>query len=115
MVKASLHNPIGEKSIEAELIIDTGFQGGVLLPLRTYISLGLNLFEEPKITAQRAIGNVVEFRVSRVLIEVTDLKLMCTAYTMLRVKKPLLGREVLKKTGLLYKPPKKLKLRILES
>ncbi len=110
LVKATLRNPIDYRSVDVELVIDTGFQGGVLIPLHTYVDLGLNLFEEPKVIAQTATGNKVELRVSKVIIEIKDLNTLCTAYTTLGVRKPLIGREVLKRTGLLYKPPNELKL-----
>ncbi|MCD6488424.1 MAG: clan AA aspartic protease [Desulfurococcales archaeon] len=112
MIKTTIQDPLGNKEVEIELVVDTGFQGGILLPLHTYISLGLNLFEEPKIVGRTAIGNRIELRVSKALIKINNLKIMCSAYTTLGVRKALLGREVLKKTGLLYKPPDKLELGI---
>ncbi len=114
VVKATLHDPLYEKSVNIDLIVDTGFQGGVLIPLQTYINLNLNLFEEPKIVGKTAIGTTVELRVSKVLVEIDGTKIVCTAYTTLGVKKALLGREVLKELGLLYKPPKELKVGIDE-
>jgi len=112
IVKAVLRNPFNHNSIEMELIADTGFQGGVLIPLQAYIDLGLNLFEEPKALARTATGSKVELRVSRVLVEIGESGILCTAYTTLGVERSLIGREVLKKLGLLYKPPSKLKLGI---
>jgi len=44
------------------------------------------------------------------LIEINNLKIICTAYTALGVKRSLLGREVLKKLKLTYDPPEKLEL-----
>ncbi len=109
-VKTRLYNPVDGESREIELVVDTGFQGGVLIPFKTYIDLHLNLLEEPKITGKTAIGVVFELRKARVIIELNNMKILCNAYTTLGVTKPLLGREVLEKTGLLYKPPEKLKL-----
>ncbi len=115
LVKATLRNPIDSRSMDAELVIDTGFQGGVLIPLRTYVSLGLNLLEEPKVTARTAVGSSTELRVSKVLVEIKGVKVLCTAYTTLGVRRALIGREVLKGIGLLYKPPHKLELGLPES
>ncbi len=109
-IEAVLRNPVGDKSIRIELVIDTGFQGGVLIPLPTYMDLGLNLFEEPKIIAQTAIGSEIELRVSKAIIEINGLNILCSAYTTLGVRRALLGREVLKKTGLLYRPPDELRI-----
>ncbi len=109
-IKATLHDPLKRKSVTLELMIDTGFQGGVLIPLNTYVELGLNLFEEPKIVGKTALGDKVELRVSKVFFEYNNIRVLCNAYTALGVKKALLGREVLRKTGLLYKPPHELKI-----
>ncbi len=110
ILKAILKNPLGDKSTAIELVIDTGFQGGVLIPLKTYVELGLHLLEEQKVVARTAAGNKVELRASKVLIEFHDLHILCSAYTTLGVKRSLIGREVLKKTGLLYKPPNELRI-----
>jgi len=115
IIKATLKNPLGFKSVEMEFIVDTGFQGGVLIPFRTYIDLGLNLFEEPKAIAHTATGNRIELRTSKVLIEIGRLSILCTAYTALGVRRSLIGREVLRNTGLLYKPPNELRLGLDQS
>ena len=108
VVEAILRNPLSGRGSRLVLVVDTGFRGGVLIPLRTYLDLGLNLFEEPKVVARTAVGGEIELRVSRVLIEVNGLSITCHAYTALGVRKPLLGREVLRELGLLYKPPSEL-------
>jgi len=110
LVRTTLRNPLGYRSVEMEFVIDTGFQGGVLIPFHIYIDLRLNLFEEPKVVAQTATGNKIELRVSKVLISIGKQDILCTAYTALGVRRSLIGREVLKKTGLLYTPPNELKL-----
>jgi len=110
VIRARLRNPLNGKSLVIELVIDTGFQGGVLIPLKTYVDLNLNLLEEPKVIAKTAVGAVIELRRAKVVIELSNSRITCTAYTSLAVRKPLLGREVLKGLGLLYKPPNELKL-----
>ena len=110
LIKARLRNPLSDKSLELDLMIDTGFQGGVLIPLHAYIALELNLLEEPKVIAKTAVGSGIELRASRVIVETGDSSVLCHAYTTLGVKRPLLGREVLKKIGLLYKPPSELRV-----
>jgi clan AA aspartic protease len=112
VVRAILRSPLNDKSLEMEFIIDTGFQGGILVPLSTYIDLGLNRLEEPKVSARTAVGTVVELRTSRAIVRIGDLEFMCSAYTTLGVKKPLIGREVLKKAGLLYRPPTEIRIGI---
>ena len=115
IIRARLQDPLGERSIELEFLADTGFRGGVLIPLKTYVELGLSLFEEPGAMGETAVGIRVRLRSSKALVEVNGLKIPCTAYTALNVRRPLLGREVLSKTGLLYQPPKLLKLPTLRS
>ena len=112
VVRARIYNVLGDRETETEFIIDTGFQGGILIPLKTYVQLDLNLFEEPKAVAQTAVGSTIELRASRAIVEIGRSKITCSAYTTLGVRRALLGREVLKKLGLLYKPPRELKLGI---
>ncbi len=112
IIRALISDPLEERSVETDMVIDTGFQGGVLIPLRTYMDLNLDLFEEMKATGETAIGGTVELRVSKVIIKFGKAKIRCSAYTTLGVKRSLMGREVLKELGLLYRPPKELKLGI---
>jgi clan AA aspartic protease len=112
IVRASISDPLEERSVETDVVIDTGFQGGVLIPLKTYLDLNLDLFEEMKAIGESAIGGTVELRVSKVIIKLGKAKIKCSAYTTLGVKRSLIGREVLKELGLLYRPPKELKLGI---
>ena len=113
LVRARVYNVLGDREAEVEFLIDTGFQGGILIPLKTYVHLDLNLFEEQKAVAQTAVGSTIELRVSRAVVEIGETRITCTAYTALGVKRALLGREVLKKLGLLYRPPRELKLGML--
>jgi len=112
LIEAVVYNPLKTRNISLKLVIDTGFQGGVLLPLQAYLNLQLNLMEEIEATAVTATGVEVKLRVAKAIIELGGKEIECGAYTTLGVRKPLLGREVLKQTGLLYNPPKELKLPI---
>jgi clan AA aspartic protease len=112
IIRALISDPLEERSVETDVVIDTGFQGGVLIPLKTYLDLNLDLFEEMKAIGESAIGGTVELRVSKVIIKLGNAKIKCSAYTTLGVKRSLMGREVLKELGLLYRPPKELKLGI---
>jgi len=107
-IKTVLRDPLKEREVITELIIDTGFQGGVLIPIETYVSLNLNLYEELKALARTAVGRTIELRASKAFIEVGGREVLCSAYTALNVEKSLLGREVLSKVGLLYSPPEKI-------
>ncbi len=108
IIKATIINPINKKSAEIEMVIDTGFQGGVLIPLKTYAELGLYLLEEPKIMGITATGTRIELRRAKAILEINGHTIDCTIYTTIGVTRSLLGREVLKTLGLCYKPPEKL-------
>ncbi len=108
MVEALLKNPLNGAQVRIHLTLDTGFQGGVLIPLKTYVKLGLNLAEELKTIGRTALGGRVELRTSRVVVVVDGRRIPCHAYTAVGVRRPLMGREVLKELGLLYRPPHKL-------
>ncbi|RLE95729.1 MAG: hypothetical protein DRJ55_01295 [Thermoprotei archaeon] len=110
VVKAVLRAPDKAKSLDLELIVDTGFQGGVLISLRDYLALGLNLFEEDRVIARAAVGRETWLRFSRVEVEIAGISAECRAYTSLGVRKPLLGREFLKRAGLHYEPPSRLEI-----
>ena len=110
VVEAFIESPVNGRGLRVKLVVDTGFQGGVLIPLRTYLDLKLNLHEEPKAVGRAAVGGEVELRVSRVIVRVGNVSVRCRAYTALGVRKSLLGREALKELGMLYKPPRVLKV-----
>lgn len=112
LVEVVVYNPLKTRSVSLKLMIDTGFQGGVLLPLQAYLNLQLNLMEEVEAIAVTATGIEVKLRVAKAIIELGGKKIKCRAYTTLGVKRSLLGREVLKQAGLLYNPPRELKLPI---
>ncbi len=107
-IKTVLKDPLKEREAITELIIVTGFQGGALIPVETYVSLNLNLCEGLKTLARTAVGKTVELRVPKAYVEVSGREVLCSAYTALNVEKPLLGSEVLSKVGLLYRPPNKI-------
>jgi len=112
LTEVVVYNPLKTRSVNLKLVIDTGFQGGVLLPLQAYLNLRLNLMEEVEATAATATGMEVKLRVAKVIIDLGGKQFESKAYTTLGVRRPLLGREVLKRAGLLYNPPKELKFPI---
>jgi len=111
VVEVLIGNPLGDRVSTERLIVDTGFQGGVLLTLKTYLKLNLNLFEEGKVLAKTATGAPVELRVSRVKLRINQAEILCHAYTTLNVRKQLLGREALRKLKLTYDPPETLEIK----
>ena len=83
IIRALISDPLEERSVETDMVIDTGFQGGVLIPLRTHLDLNLDLFEEMKAMGETAIGGTVELRASKVIIKLGKTKIRCSAYTTL--------------------------------
>ncbi len=103
-LKARIYNPTRTRSVELELTVDTGFAGGLLLPLEVYLELGLNMYEEPKATGRLATGAIVELRTSRAVVEVGGTAIPCKAYTTLGRVRPLLGMEVVRRLKVTYDP-----------
>lgn len=78
-------------------MVDTGFDGGLLLPLDQYLKLCLQDFEEPQGTfiARSALGLTINLRSSRGVAVVGDARIQCSIYTSPLLLRPLLGRELL--------------------
>ncbi|RLE59493.1 MAG: hypothetical protein DRJ35_05645 [Thermoprotei archaeon] len=100
MLDVTVYNPPLNKKVRLNFIIDTGFAGGILIPLDTYVSLNLHLFESTKKVGKLATGITIELRVSKAILDFDGIKIPCHAYTSLGVSKNLLGREVLEKIKL---------------
>lgn len=83
IIRALISDPLEERCVETDMVIDTGFQGGILIPLRTHLDLNLDLFEEMKAMGETAIGGTVELRASKVIIRLGKTKTRCSAYTTL--------------------------------
>jgi len=96
-VKITVANPLKTVTKEIYVKIDTGFNGGLFLPFKVYIELGLHLFETSKVVASIATGELVELLTSRAIIAIKDAEYPCTAYTSLRANRSLLGLEILSK------------------
>jgi len=106
LIRLRVFDPLKTKHIELDFMIDTGFSGGILLPPDEYLKLNLTLYEKPKAIGKLATGEAIELRVSRAIIIIDNREIMCHAYTFFGEVKPLLGREVLNKTSLVYIPKK---------
>jgi predicted aspartyl protease len=85
---------------KAELLtrVDTGFEGGLLIPLERYIGLGLQEFEEGGgHVARSAQGVAVRVRASRGIVSVLGQDFECAVYTTPILLRSLLGMELLNK------------------
>ncbi|MDV3293625.1 MAG: hypothetical protein LYZ70_05090, partial [Nitrososphaerales archaeon] len=97
VMKVVLSDPASRASAEVSPMVDTGFDGGLLVPLDQYLGLGLQDFEEPGGTfvARSASGLTVSLRSSRGIAAVGGGRFRCSVYTSPLLLRPLLGRELL--------------------
>ncbi len=97
VLSVTLSDPASRSSAEVTLMVDTGFDGGLLLPLEQYLGLGLQDFEEPggAFVARSALGLSVSLRSSRGVAAVGGIRIQCSVYTSPLLLRPLLGRELL--------------------
>ena len=68
-----------------------GYQGGVLLLLRAYLSLWLNLMEEVEATAITLWDQRWGLSVAKAIMEFGGKEFTCKAYPALGVRRPLSG------------------------
>ena len=96
-VKVTVSDPMRHSSVDLEARIDTGFDGGLLIPLDHYLGLGLQLYEEPSssFAARSALGVTVSLRSSTGVAQVEGGRFQCTIYTSPFLLHPLLGRDLL--------------------
>ncbi len=97
VLSVTLSDPTSRSSAEVTPMVDTGFDGGLLLPLEQYLGLGLQDFEEPggAFVARSALGLSVSLRSSRGVATVGGIRIQCSVYTSPLLLRPLLGRELL--------------------
>ena len=108
VMKVVLSDPASRGSAEVNPMVDTGFDGGLLLPLEQYLGLGLQNFEEPEGTfvARSASGLAFSLRSSRGMAAVGGTRFRCSVYTTPLLLRPLLGRELLNRLKVTLDGPK---------
>lgn len=104
IVNATLYNPLLDKKVSMDFIIDTGFAGEILIPLDIYMKLNLHLFEGVKKTGKFITGMTIKLRVSRAILDFNGIRIPCNVYTYLGVFRSLLGRKLLEKMEMIYSP-----------
>lgn len=97
VMKAEVSDPRQRASVEVMTRVDTGLDGGLLIPLDQYVKLRLQEFEEPSsnFVARSAQGITVTLRASRGVVSVEGRRSECTVYSTPLLLRPLLGRELL--------------------
>ena len=97
VLKVTLSDPLRRAKAEMLTRVDTGFDGGLLIPLDGYIDLRLQDFEEPSadFIAKSAQGITVKLRSSRGIVGVRGEDFPCRVYTTPILLRPLLGMDLL--------------------
>ena len=97
VMKVKVSDPSQRSTVEMMTKVDTGFDGGLLIPLDQYIQLRLQEFEEPSgnFVGHSAQGITVSLRSSRGVVSVEGTRNECTIYSTPLLLRPLLGRELL--------------------
>ncbi|MDG7008037.1 MAG: hypothetical protein JRN06_07310 [Nitrososphaerota archaeon] len=107
-VTVRVRDPLRRSSAEVQTRVDTGFDGGLLIPLDQYVALGLQEYEEPgsAFVARSTLGVVVSLRSSKGIATVEGKSSDCSVYTTPLVLRPLLGRELLNRWKVMLDGPK---------
>jgi len=107
VLKARIFSPLKNEYAELTLHVDTGFDGGVLIPFDLYEELKLTLVEEPY--PARGVfpsGLAIELYVAVTDVEINGLRLTAHVYSSPLILKKLAGREILNKLILTLNGPK---------
>lgn len=104
IIKVTLLTKSGEHEIE--LIVHTGFSGGILIPFSLYLKLGFTLFEVPsKYYGVLPIGIQIPLHTALARIMIGDIVLKVHIHSHPLLNKQLAGREVLNKMKILLNGP----------
>ncbi len=91
---------------ELELIVDTGFSGGVLIPYSLYEKLGLTLLEvQDKYYGVLPIGIPITLHTALTRVIIGDLVFKVHVHSHPLINKKLAGRELLNKMKILLNGP----------
>ena len=93
----AVSDPLRRATAELMTRVDTGFDGGLLIPLERYLELGLQEFEDPSnsFVARSAQGVTVRLRSSRGIVTAQGRDFECSVYATPILLRPLLGVELL--------------------
>ena len=108
VLDVAVTDPLRRTTAELRTRIDTGFDGGLLIPLDRYVGLNLQEFEEPSgsFAARSAQGLTVRLRCSRAIVGVQGKDFECRVYTTPILLRPLLGLELLNQCRLTLDGPR---------
>lgn len=97
MLPLTLRDLLNEHRTELSAKVDTGFAGGLLLPLSLYMELQLYLSEraEGEIHGRLVTGASVPLRVALAVAQLGSIEIECEVYTSPYPVRPLIGRALL--------------------
>ncbi len=106
VVAFKLGDPLGLRSLDLTVRVDTGFDGGLLLPFDSYLELGLQGFEESSELVGRTAGGIaVRLRESRGVVTLQGERFASRVFTTPLLLRPLLGLELLKLWNAVFDGP----------
>lgn len=108
VIKGTLFGP--SKSEKLTMIVDTGFEGHLLIPSRLYKKLGFIKYEHPVSefpTLETVAGMVIKIRSAPAKLNIKDLKMGIDVWTMPDCSEILLGLEVINELLLKLNGPEK--------
>ncbi|RLF04588.1 MAG: hypothetical protein DRK00_06365 [Thermoprotei archaeon] len=92
----TVYTPTRRRSRRVRVKVDTGFSGSILLGIRDYLELGLQLYElSEKPQALIAGGYRVDLRAAWGFVEFNGVVAQCIIYTLPFARRSLIGRELL--------------------
>ena len=103
-IRATLFTRLGEYKLE--LIVDTGFSGGILIPYQLYSKLGLALFEVPdRYYGVLPIGVQIPLHTALAEVNIGNLRFKTHIHSHPLLNKKLIGRELLNQMKILLNGP----------
>jgi clan AA aspartic protease len=109
VVRVKVSDPERRSRVDISARVDTGFDGGLLIPLDAYIGLGLQQYEmsSRSFVARSAQGIEVNLRSSRGVIDLDSTVWEASIYTTPLLLRPLLGKELLNRWKVILDGPKR--------
>ncbi len=106
VLEIKIYSPVKNGYAEITAYVDTGFDGGILIPFDLYENLGFVLVEEPR--PSRGVfpsGSTIKLHTAVTEIETAGFKMDAHIYSSPFIHRKLVGREVLNNLILLLNGP----------
>ncbi|RLE62313.1 MAG: hypothetical protein DRJ47_10870 [Thermoprotei archaeon] len=108
VLEIKIYSPIKNGYAKIVAYVDTGFDGGILIPFSLYENLGLTLVEEPHLShGVFPSGSIIKLHTAVTEIEMAGFKMNTHVYSSPFIHRKLVGREVLNNLILLLNGPQR--------